>query len=109
MVQTVAEQFTGAVDLTYTMRNSHEGFFRQAWVKISAVPTTSESVAINYINNDIAVELESINPQTQGETDIFFFFSHEVALAKNDKIQITFPNTDGNTVNVGIMITDRVN
>ena len=109
MIQSQSERFTGAVDFSYEFE-SYEGKLGQIWLKFNAVPTTSENIEINFVDkvSGVSINMIPIDPGTDATADVFALPDFDVYLSLGDKITITYPNSDANTIDVGLKVADRI-
>jgi len=76
-------------------------------VRLSAAPTTSESLNIT-LNSERGAEydtvLYTINPAAQNATNVFWQPDHELCLWPGDAVDVTFANTDARIYGVTILV-----
>lgn len=82
------------------------GYLDYVHVRFSAAPTTSEDllVKINPVDGDeYAMTLMRVDPAAHGVQNVFYQPHAPILLQYGDDVQVTYPNSDGNTVYVVIM------
>lgn len=105
MVQEVAKKFTSAVELEWGI--SQTGFFTTLLVSLSEAPTTSENLLLTFKSRhgtDFDVILFDID--MQGVTNLSFSPDTALPISKNDRVQVTYPNTDGRTIGITLKGSD---
>lgn len=76
-------------------------------VKISAVPTTSENLTVVWHDLDstsYSTELLREDPATESVQNIIYLPESKLVVGEGDTIEVSYPNSDGNTVAAQIMM-----
>lgn len=97
--------FTGAVSARFEIRkhfSMRSASVRQVLVNFSAAPTTAEDIVLRIGGSEMAssVVLRSEDPSTDGVTDISWETGEGIPLGEDEFLEVVYPNSDGNTVQV---------